>query len=171
MRPWLEATAPPFPPTRFCGGCFVSLASPHHCPSHQPGFLLRPSQAPVPLSRPAWVFLPQAAFLTRRNSQLGISSSKLLELLSITTIAPLLRRRAVHSPGLKEGLTFTHSCPLSIQQEIGSRVDGDRRVGDRRGDRMNEGRAKERTNREADAWTGIQDLKGMAGWMILWVDG
>ena len=54
---------------------------------------------------------------------------------------------------------------------IGSRVDGERRVGDRREDRMNEGLVKERTNREADAWTGIQDLKRMVGWMIVRVNG
>ena len=100
LRPVLLHSLPP-----------ASVARPwpaHHCPSHQPGFLLRPSQAPVPLSRPAWVFLPQAAFLTHRKSQLGISFLKLLELLSITTLAPLLGLRAVHSPGLKEGLNFTH---------------------------------------------------------------
>ena len=82
----------------------------------------------------------------------------------------MLRLRAVQSPGLKEGLSFTHHCPLSIQQTIRSRVDGDRWVGDRREDRMNEGWVKERTNREADAWTGIQDLKRMVGWKILWVN-
>lgn len=141
-RPVLLHSLPP----ASVAGSSASLASPHHCPSHQPGFLLRPSQAPVPLSRPAWVFLPQAAFLTHRKSQLGISSLKLLELLSITTLAALLRLRAVHSPGLKEGLNFTHRCPLSIQQMIGSRADGDRWVGDRREDRMNEGWVKERTN-------------------------
>ena len=56
------------------------------------------------------------------------------------------------------------------QSSSSFQLDGDRWVGDRREDRMNEGWVKERTNREADAWTGIQDLKRMVGWKILWVN-